>query len=979
MLQRIAQFPVLAVCMSASMAMAAADRLIADFEGKTYAPWTVTGTCFGPGPAHGTLTRQNPVSGFQGKGLVNTFFQGDRTQGTLTSPEVTVDRDFVNMLVGGGEHENQTCMNLLKGDKILRQAMGRNSERLVWQTWDVRRLKGERVRFQIIDRARGGWGHINIDHITLSDTAKAQPRGDPVMEAELVEAKRQEVLPRLTALGVSDIVFAVRMVDRDGHWYANFGTWSNNPGRRLYHDGGKLCRLNVATGKVTVLLDDPKGGVRDPQLHYDGGKILFSYRKGEQPYYHLYEVNIDGSGLRQITDGPHDDIEPTYMPDGSIIFGSSRCNRMVNCYYVRVAILYRCDSDGKNTRPLSSNIEHDNTPWPLPDGRVLHQRWEYIDRSQVLYHHLWTMDPDGTNQMVYYGNQHPSTVMLDAKPIPGTQRVVAAFSPGHGQNEHAGYITVVSPNLGPDHKASAKRISRHLHRDPYPLSADLFLIANECRIELLTADGERIPLYSMPAEWRRHDGRMKVHEPRPLRPRKREHVIPPRIVPNVSTGTVAVQNVYHGRKMDGVAAGDIKKLLILEALPKPVNFSGGWEPLTYGGSFTLERVLGTVPVAEDGSAYFAVPALRSLFLVALDAENRSVKRMQSFFTVQPGEVFSCVGCHEHRVNTPTHAGISAGTPQALATRAAERIQPYEGVPAIYDFPRDIQPILDRHCVACHGYDATQRGGARAGGVILTGDRGGMYSHSYFMLTIKNQISDGRNAHGNRPPRSIGSSASPFLEQLTPKHFGVSTNERERLVARLWIESAAPYPGTYAALGSGMVGRGRRTEGWGKETDAAMARRCASCHKDEKRLPTSPGDDVLEVGFGGRRINAKDPRYRFSNHILFNLSRPQKSLLLLAPLARDAGGYAGKPGHPVVFKNTADPDYSMLLGAVRATKAQLDRVKRFDMPGFRPNKHYVREMILYGILPCNPAPDLHIDPYATDEAYWRSLHYAPPTK
>ncbi len=121
-------------------------------------------------------------------------------------------------------------------------------------------------------------------------------------------------------------------------------------------------------------------------------------------------------------------------------------------------------------RPLSCNIEQDNTPWVLPDGRIIYQRWEYIDRSQVRFHHLWTMNPDGTNQMVYYGNMHGSTLFIDAKPIPGTQKVVASFSPGHGQSEHSGVITVVDPRNGPDDRSMAKAVTPgRLYRDPYPL------------------------------------------------------------------------------------------------------------------------------------------------------------------------------------------------------------------------------------------------------------------------------------------------------------------------------------------------------------------------------------------------------------------------------------------------------------------------------------------------------------------------------
>ncbi len=131
--------------------------------------------------------------------------------------------------------------------------------------------------------------------------------------------------------GVDEIVFAVRQPGKDNHYYANFGYWSEDPARKLYGPGGQLCRLDLNTGKLTVLLDDPDGGVRDPEVHYDGRKVLFSYRKGRSPHYHLYEIGIDGGGLRQLTDGPFDDIEPAYLPGrqagDSIVFASSRCRR----------------------------------------------------------------------------------------------------------------------------------------------------------------------------------------------------------------------------------------------------------------------------------------------------------------------------------------------------------------------------------------------------------------------------------------------------------------------------------------------------------------------------------------------------------------------------------------------------------------------------------------------------------------------------
>lgn len=158
------------------------DVLIADFEGDTYGDgWKTTGTAFGKGPAKGTLPNQMPVSGFLGKGLVNSFLGGDAATGTLTSPEFKVERKYVNFLVGGGKQPGKTCINLLVGGKVVRTATGPNdrpggSERLDWHTWDVAEFEGKSAVIEIVDAATGGWGHINVDHIVLSDAKKqAEP------------------------------------------------------------------------------------------------------------------------------------------------------------------------------------------------------------------------------------------------------------------------------------------------------------------------------------------------------------------------------------------------------------------------------------------------------------------------------------------------------------------------------------------------------------------------------------------------------------------------------------------------------------------------------------------------------------------------------------------------------------------------------------------------------------------------------------
>jgi len=779
--------------------------------------------------------------------------------------------------------------------------------------------------------------------------------------------------------GCDEIVFAQRVSGND-HWYGNFGhyceTESPYSQRAMtkegdmwyaFGKGGRLCRLNLRTGKLTVLLDDPEGGIRDPNVHYDGKKILFSYRKGNSKTYHLYEINVDGTYLRQLTDGPDNDIEPIYTPDGGIVFCSSRCHRFVPCWRTQVATLYRCDADGQNIRMISNNAEQENTPWMMPDGRVLYMRWEYVDRHMMLYHHLWTINPDGAGVMVFFGNQHAGGVMIDAKPIPGSGKVVASFSPGHGRTEHEGIVTIVDPGRGPDDMSMARKIGQRHFRDPYPLSEDHFLVADKEGLHVLTSDGTTETIYQPDTK----GGRWDCHEPRPLRPRPREPVVTSRFSGQEPTGRLILADIYKGRNMEGIMRGEIKKLLVLEQLPRPANFSNGQEPLTVGGTFMIERILGTVPVEQDGSAYMEVPALRSLFFVALDENDLSVKRMQSFVTVQPGETTACVGCHEQRIRPPR--SLSAIAIEAMR-RAPSRPTTFTDIPDILDFPRDIQPILDRHCVECHNADR------RDGDVDLSGDRTPYFTTAYWTMFSNALVVDGRNSYGNRPPRAIGSSTSRLMTLIDGSHHNTKLSDHEQTIVRLWIESGAVYPGTYAALGTGI-----HTVKFPEET---VRRRCASCHTATDPPYRNPKKGAFYFQFGKRQPPQPlltDPfdiilirhlaYFRLGeaplHQAMCNLDRPEKSILLRAPLARGAGGLGlcGKP----VFADATDPDYREILRAIQGASQRLARHKRFDMPGFRPNRFYIREMQHFGVLPMDLPDDAPVDAYAVDREYWDTFN------
>jgi len=282
-------------------------------------------------------------------------------------------------------------------------------------------------------------------------------------------------------------------------------------------------------------------------------------------------------------------------------------------------------------------------------------------------------------------------------------------------------------------------------------------------------------------------------------------------------------------------------------------------------------------------------------------------------------------------------------------RPPSKIEPIAEVPDVFDFSRDIQPILDAHCVECHNYEERP-----AADLPLVNDRGPWYSHAYAALVARGHIAHGNDADGNRPPRTIGSSASRLMQLIDEGHEDVKLSAFERKKIRLWIDSGVPYPGTYASLGTGMVGVKVNTQ--------ILVRRCTDCHDSQTD-----------------RRNGMSLQLEYHEQLLYNLSRPAQSPLLLAPLSQEEGGWGlcmkGTDGQTTeaVFATVEDPDYGAMLASIQAATAELDRIKRFDMPGFKPNEHYVREMKRYGILTDDFDPIVDsIDVYQVDQAYWRSF-------
>ena len=816
---------------------------------------------------------------------------------------------------------------------------------------------------------------------------------------------------------VQEIVFAsCGPAGRGGPWYSTYGFSMNGDkrgGPNTLEEFAKgrdkvigtfqkaancrLTKLNLRTGAATILVDEPKGGIRDPFVDYDGKRIIFSRQQGGTNRSHLWEIKADGSGLRQLTGDDEDDIEPIALPNGEIIFSSTRQHRTVPCGWAQVATLHRCDRDGKNIRPISAGIEVNRHPWPLPDGTIVFTRWEYTHRYPNAFINLFSVRPDGTSQQVLLGNQaDPRYPWIqnghfpEAKPIPGTNKLVASYCPEHHSDDGEGFICTIDLSKGPDdwsalrcfadydeavtypgppevdnHERFRRLLQADSHmrgrfRDPYPFSEDCFLVCRKNQIMVMNGKGACEAIYTDVKA-------ATVNEPRPIVARPAPPLVPDRVDYSKTTGTFLLADAYHGRDMATVKPGDIAKILVLEETPRPVNGDdtcpGGVDMQTQNPL----RILGTVPVEVDGSAYFEVPANRSMVFRLLDKNDKSIKMMRSWVGVMPGEQASCVGCHEYH----KEATVSLPPRRAFGRRASV-IQPIIGVPAIIDFHRDIQPILDRACVSCHNPQKAE------GRLSLVEHAGLSFTHGYSELTQRHFVFGGGSGMGRDLPYSEGSGTSLLLQILERGHYDVKLNDKDRNLLRLWVDTGHFYSGVYASLRNGRLFQAM-DKLMDKEKEV-LTRRCDQCHVQGKRggiapWPCSDNGDYMPD------LTARDA--------FWDLTAPEQSLLLRAPLAKAAGGLAwcrqadarsktGKPSDPAaapaaVFADTKDPDYQRLLAKITEMADWHRRNPRYYQPGFKPAPEYTFMMQMYGILPRDfQAGVTPLDPYALEERYYQSL-------
>lgn len=464
------------------------------------------------------------------------------------------------------------------------------------------------------------------------------------------------------------------------------------------------------------------GYVGELELNYDADRLLFTH--SDATSWKIWEVGVDGDSLRRVSQLPDqvDCMDPMYLPDGRIIFGSTACYQSVPCWHGQklVTNLFIMNADGTHVRRLCYDQDHNFHPTMLDNGQVLFNRWDYTGIVHIYVRELMVMNPDGTGQRAVYGSNtwFPNSLYF-SRPLPGqSNRLITILSGYHGPHR-MGQLVLLDVDEG-WHGADGlvRRISgrgekiQPLVRDnlvqndwpkflhPYPLSDKYFLVAAQLRrdadwgIYLADVFDNLLKLRCEPG-W-------ALLEPTPIKPRPRPPVIPDRIDPTRDDAVVYVSDVYQGRGLRGVPRGTVKRMRVI-AYDFGYPGLAGPDKVGYGGPWEVMRILGTVRVAADGSALFRVPANTPIALQPLDQEGKAVQLMRSWYTAMPGESVSCVGCHE----TPHDAAPPAKYATALK-REPERIQPWYGPPRGFDFQREVQPVLDRYCITCHSTD----GGAK---------------------------------------------------------------------------------------------------------------------------------------------------------------------------------------------------------------------------------------------------------------------------
>jgi len=628
--------------------------------------------------------------------------------------------------------------------------------------------------------------------------------------------------------------------------------------RSGYHDALVSLSLTRPDGELATIYEPADGRfIGDVDLHFDADRLLFSSTDDDRRW-QVFEIDIDGSNRRRVTprDDHVDNYDACYLPDGRIIYSSTAPFVGVPCVggSAHVANLFLLDRATGDARRLTFEQDHDWCPTVLENGRVLYLRWEYSDIPHFVSRILFHMNPDGTEQVEYYGsNSYWPNSMFYARPVPGHSSKFVAIVTGHHGVGRMGELVLFDTAKGrreatgamqriPGYGKTVEPILRdrlvdaswpkYLH--PWPLNDKYFLVAakptprSRWGLYLVDVFDNRVLLREEPG--------FALLEPVPLRKRTAPSIVPDRVDPSRKDATVYIADIYVGDGLRGVPRGTVEKLRLFTYHFAYHGMGGQVNRVGLDGPWDVKRIIGTVPVERDGSALFRVPANTPISMQPLDSEGKALQLMRSWMTAMPGERVACVGCHESQDTTPpSHATLAIEGPPA-------EITPWYGPTRGFSFKREVQPVLDRYCVGCHDgkteADGTRLIDLRRAPSVhpransASYNNGTKFSPSYMALRSWVRTATIESDMHMLSPGEFHADTTKLVQLLRKDHHGVRLDAEawDRLIT--WIDLHAPAHGTWREIvGGAKVDRQR-------DLRRAMLARYAGLDEDPEAIPAS---------------------------------------------------------------------------------------------------------------------------------------------
>ena len=676
---------------------------------------------------------------------------------------------------------------------------------------DMKRIEGfDAVKYlpiltELEQQVKQGFGNIySGDEAVLVNAEKA------------VANKRAILLANPLLNGDKILTVRYQLGNRDRRAMApELGTqsnnWSNQESARRKGFNADIVELSNLRDEVqirTIYKPDNTSSIADLKLHWDGDRAMFTQTMSDNRW-NVFEVKLNNGDCKKLIDNPEPDLEfydGTYLPDGRIIANSNIGYQGVPCVNgsdpVGNMVLYTPQS--KNLRRLTFDQDANWNPVIMNNGRVMYTRWEYTDLTHYYTRIVMNMNPDGTEQKALYGSgsMFPNST-FDVQPLPGYASAFVGIISGHHGVARSGRLILFDPAKA--RKGAAGMLQEIPHRNrpiveevkdrlvdgvwpqfikPSPLNDTYFLVAakldkNDLWGSYLVDKFDNVTcLHNMEGEG--------YISPIAVRKTVTPPAIPDRVKLDDKQATVFIQDIYEGEGLKGIPRGTVKSLRLhaYEYAYVQTQSDHNWHGIQSG--WDIKRMLGTVPVEEDGSVIFKIPANTPVSIQPLDKDGVAVQWMRSWLTGQPGEIVSCVGCHEdqNQIVIPKRVIASQKAPHALT--------PPEGGTRSFTFDLEVQPILDRACIACHNGEGKAfdlRGGKKDG-------RG--YGTSYLNLHPYVHRQGGEGDMVVLYPYEYHPNTSELVRLLKKGHYNVQLTDAEWRKIYNWIDYNAPDKGYFNA-------------------------------------------------------------------------------------------------------------------------------------------------------------------------------------